>query len=184
MRCTTFFLSLILILISNKTAKIQNRSYTVMSGVEGVALDATLYRNLGAMVNHSVYPNAELQCFFDKGAEQAIITATKYIAKVEPLSVLYALFKKGRSAACTQYIPPLTSDRGTHCPWSPQSSDNTKLFIFFDGKACGRHLHSSLSAISLTQQQQQQLIHISLLLSFLSFPSFLSGPASSDRLFR
>ncbi len=53
-----------------------------MSGVEGVALDATLYRNLGAMVNHSVHPNAELQCFFDKGAEQAIITATKFIAKV------------------------------------------------------------------------------------------------------
>lgn len=35
------------------------------------------------MINHSArYANAELQCFFDRGAEQAIITATQFIPKV------------------------------------------------------------------------------------------------------
>jgi hypothetical protein len=71
--------------------KVRDRSYAVMSGVEGVVLDATKYRNLGGMINHSsTAPNAELQCFFDDGAEQAIVTALKFIPKGQQILVDYS----------------------------------------------------------------------------------------------
>jgi len=60
--------------VSKKTVK--NRSYSMQSGVEGVVLDATHYRNLGAFINHSATPNAQAECIFDKGVEQAVIIAT------------------------------------------------------------------------------------------------------------
>lgn len=70
---------------------VKNRAYAVVSGVEGIILDATSYRNLGGMINHSArHPNAELQCFFDHGAEQAIITATKFIPKGKQILLDYS----------------------------------------------------------------------------------------------
>lgn len=93
----------------SRAGTIKNRAYAVVSGVEGMVLDGTHYRNLGGaffppplyrpttarwpsshtqrsstgMINHSArYANAELQCFFDRGAEQAVITATQFIPKV------------------------------------------------------------------------------------------------------
>jgi hypothetical protein len=41
--------------------------------VEGIGLDAREHRNLAGMINHSSQPNAECQCVFDRGAEQALI---------------------------------------------------------------------------------------------------------------
>jgi len=49
-----------------KESKISNRSYCMTSGIEGVILDATKYRNLGGMINHSIIPNAEAKCIFEK----------------------------------------------------------------------------------------------------------------------
>lgn len=70
---------------------IKNRAYAVVSGVEGMVLDGTHYRNLGGMINHSArYANAELQCFFDRGAEQAIITATQFIPKGKQILLDYS----------------------------------------------------------------------------------------------
>eukprot|EP01119_Soliformovum_irregulare_P003876 TRINITY_DN14924_c0_g1_i1.p1 TRINITY_DN14924_c0_g1~~TRINITY_DN14924_c0_g1_i1.p1 ORF type:complete len:444 (+),score=108.04 TRINITY_DN14924_c0_g1_i1:44-1333(+) len=54
---------------------VKGRSYCMQSGIEGVVLDAKRHRNLGGMINHSEHPNAEAQCIFDRGSEQAIITA-------------------------------------------------------------------------------------------------------------
>ncbi|ELR25275.1 SET domain containing protein [Acanthamoeba castellanii str. Neff] len=70
---------------------IKNRAYAVVSGVEGMVLDGTHYRNLGGMINHSArYANAELQCFFDRGAEQAVITATQFIPKGKQILLDYS----------------------------------------------------------------------------------------------
>jgi SET domain-containing protein len=61
---------------NEKLETVKDRSYSMQSGVEAVVLDATHYRNLGAFINHSATPNAQAECIFDKGAEQAVIIAT------------------------------------------------------------------------------------------------------------
>ncbi|KAL6063797.1 SET domain-containing protein [Balamuthia mandrillaris] len=70
--------------------EIKDKAYTVVSGVEGVALDAKRYRNFGGMMNHSATPNAELQCFFDRGAEQAIVTALHRIERGQQIFLDYS----------------------------------------------------------------------------------------------
>ena len=55
-----------------------------------MALDAKRYRNFGGMINHSATPNAELQCFFDRGAEQAIVTALHRIERGQQIFLDYS----------------------------------------------------------------------------------------------
>mmetsp|Transcript_10370 Transcript_10370/g.14218 ORF Transcript_10370/g.14218 Transcript_10370/m.14218 type:complete len:247 (+) Transcript_10370:3-743(+) len=70
--------------------KVKDRSYAMASGVEGMILNGKKHRNLGGMINHSKKPNAESQCCFDRGTEQAIITATKFIPKGEQIVIDYS----------------------------------------------------------------------------------------------
>lgn len=60
------------------------------SGVEGIILSAQTYRNLGGMVNHSTYPNAEARCVFDSGVEQAIIISLKPIKRGQQILIDYS----------------------------------------------------------------------------------------------
>jgi hypothetical protein len=45
----------------------------------GFGIQALKYRNLGAMINHSSNPNAELVSNYGRGAENTWIVATSYI---------------------------------------------------------------------------------------------------------
>eukprot|EP01116_Phalansterium_solitarium_P024370 TRINITY_DN8916_c0_g1_i2.p1 TRINITY_DN8916_c0_g1~~TRINITY_DN8916_c0_g1_i2.p1 ORF type:complete len:519 (+),score=160.91 TRINITY_DN8916_c0_g1_i2:685-2241(+) len=72
-------------------AALEDRSYTMASGVEGVGLDARKHRNLAGMINHSSTAfNAESQCVFDRGAEQAVIIAVKPIARGQQVLIDYS----------------------------------------------------------------------------------------------
>lgn len=55
-----------------------------------MGLDASYYRNMGGMINHSATPNCESQCIFDRGAEQAIIVAKTPITKGTQLLIDYS----------------------------------------------------------------------------------------------
>ena len=52
--------------LATSSEKIVDRDYTMMSGVAGVAYDASKYRNLGGFINHDNNPNVtvyEYNCF-------------------------------------------------------------------------------------------------------------------------
>jgi len=70
--------------------KVESKSYNLMVSFEGYVLSALQHRNLGGMVNHSFFPNAETQCVFEKGAEQAILTAKEYIPKGKQILIDYS----------------------------------------------------------------------------------------------
>ncbi|PRP89471.1 hypothetical protein PROFUN_01334 [Planoprotostelium fungivorum] len=74
----------------NSTDKVQTKSYLMASGLEGVGLDSFKYRNMGGMINHSTDANAESQCIFDRGAEQAVIIAKKNITKGTQILINYS----------------------------------------------------------------------------------------------
>ena len=56
----------------------------------GLGLDASKNRNLGGMINHSTTPNCESQCIFDRGVEQAVIIASKFIPKGTQILIDYS----------------------------------------------------------------------------------------------
>jgi len=80
-----------------KEEKNTSRAYCMSSGLEGVILDASVYRNLGGVINHSQNPNAEARCIFEKGVEQAIIVATKEIPEGYQIFIDYSLSYFGES---------------------------------------------------------------------------------------
>jgi len=69
---------------------IKDKAYNMASGVEGIGLDGKKFRNLGGMINHCSNCNAESQCVFDKGAEQALITAKTFIPKGHQILLDYS----------------------------------------------------------------------------------------------
>jgi SET domain-containing protein len=69
---------------------VKNRDYAMVSGLEGILLDAKEKRNLGGMINHSKSPNAECQCVVDRGVELAIVTAKKDIPKGQQILIDYS----------------------------------------------------------------------------------------------
>ncbi|EFA75028.1 hypothetical protein PPL_11713 [Heterostelium album PN500] len=65
--------------------------YNMMTSMEDFGLDAYRYRSMGGMINHSSkHANAESICMFEYGAEQAIITATKFIPKGQQIFINYS----------------------------------------------------------------------------------------------
>jgi len=95
-------------------AKLKDRSFTMASGLEGIGLDATHYRNLGGIINHSKAANAESQCIFERGAEQAIITAKTTILKGHQILIDYSKnywtkkVAKEKKLQDLTYVPPLS----------------------------------------------------------------------------
>lgn len=73
-----------------KEESVTNRDYSMTSGVEGIILDATKYRNLGGFINHSDKPNAEATCIFDVGVEQTIIIALEDIPQGAQILIDYS----------------------------------------------------------------------------------------------
>ena len=65
--------------------RIDNRDYTMASGIDGVAADASLHRSLAGFINHSAQPNVSVSCVFERGCEQAIVVAAQRIARGEQL---------------------------------------------------------------------------------------------------
>eukprot|EP01132_Coremiostelium_polycephalum_P010391 gene10391-12762_t len=71
--------------------KMTTTNYNMMISAEGFGLDASKYRCLGGMVNHSnKFSNAESECIFEYGCEQAIITATRFIPKGAQIFIDYS----------------------------------------------------------------------------------------------
>ncbi|GAM27356.1 hypothetical protein SAMD00019534_105310, partial [Acytostelium subglobosum LB1] len=65
--------------------------YNMMTSMEDFGLDAYRYRSMGGMVNHSAkHANAESECIFEYGAEQALITAAKFIPKGTQVFIDYS----------------------------------------------------------------------------------------------
>ncbi|KAF2078418.1 hypothetical protein CYY_000285 [Polysphondylium violaceum] len=65
--------------------------YNMMISNEDFGLDASKYRSLGGMINHSSKnKNAESECIFEYGCEQALITATKDIPKGTQILIDYS----------------------------------------------------------------------------------------------
>lgn len=58
--------------------------------MESISLDASQKRGFGAMINHSSNPNAESICAVDRGVEQAIVIATKFIPKGQQILIDYS----------------------------------------------------------------------------------------------
>ncbi len=79
------------------------------SGLEGIGLDASAYRNLGGMINHSSTPNCETQCIFDRGAEQAVIIAKTAIAKGQQLLIDYSKNYWTKSALKSHKLEDITN---------------------------------------------------------------------------
>jgi hypothetical protein len=83
------------------------------SGVEGVGLDALQYRNLGGMINHSPNANAESQCIFDRGAEQAVIIAKTSIPKGAQILIDYSQNYWTKGALKSHKLEELSSESMT-----------------------------------------------------------------------
>ena len=58
-------------------------------GIYGIGLDATSFRNLGGMINHSDNPNAESNAVVAFGVEQPLIIAKTQIKKGEQIFIDY-----------------------------------------------------------------------------------------------
>jgi len=60
-------------------------------------LNSKHYRNTGAFLNHSIRPNAQAECVFEKGIEQAVILALEDIPRGKQLFIDYSerYFSKG-----------------------------------------------------------------------------------------
>jgi len=67
-----------------------SHAYSMASGVEGMILDATKYRNLGGFINHADKPNVEATCIFDFGVEQTIIIALQDIPRGHQILLDYS----------------------------------------------------------------------------------------------
>jgi SET domain-containing protein len=94
----------------------------MQSGVEGVVLDATHYRNLGAFINHSATPNAQAECIFDKGVEQAVIIATRHIPRGHQILIDYSERYFGKNQSLHDYVD-LTKAGPEELPtWLPSSA--------------------------------------------------------------
>ncbi|KAK5578800.1 hypothetical protein RB653_008473 [Dictyostelium firmibasis] len=71
--------------------KMETTNYNMMISNEDFGLDASKYRSMGGMINHSnKFKNAESECIFEYGCEQALITATKSIKKGEQIFIDYS----------------------------------------------------------------------------------------------
>ncbi|KAN0039229.1 hypothetical protein ACTA71_001423 [Dictyostelium dimigraforme] len=71
--------------------KMETTNYNMMISNEDFGLDASKYRSMGGMINHSSkFKNAESECIFEYGCEQALITATKSIKKGEQIFIDYS----------------------------------------------------------------------------------------------
>ncbi|EGG23421.1 hypothetical protein DFA_05553 [Cavenderia fasciculata] len=75
----------------NSAENMVTHCYNMMSSMDGFGLDAYRHRSMGGMINHSAkHKNAESECIFEYGAEQAIITATKFIGRGQQIFIDYS----------------------------------------------------------------------------------------------
>jgi hypothetical protein len=95
-----------------KEENVSSHAYCMTSGVEGVILNSEKMRNMGGMVNHvkGDAANAEAKCIFDKGVEQAIIVATKYIPRGYQILIDYSDSYFGIGQVCKEYTDFSTMD--------------------------------------------------------------------------
>ncbi|KYQ91099.1 hypothetical protein DLAC_08005 [Tieghemostelium lacteum] len=71
--------------------KMQSTDYNMMISNEDFGLNGQQYRSLGGMINHSQkFKNAQSECIFEGGCDQALITATKYIPKGTQIFIDYS----------------------------------------------------------------------------------------------
>eukprot|EP01133_Synstelium_polycarpum_P011940 gene11940-13915_t len=71
--------------------KMTTLAYNMMLSFDDYGLDASSLRSLGGMINHSAnHHNAESQCIFESGAEQALITATRFIPRGTQILIDYS----------------------------------------------------------------------------------------------
>ncbi|EGC31931.1 hypothetical protein DICPUDRAFT_89443 [Dictyostelium purpureum] len=71
--------------------EMKTTDYNMMISNEDFGLDASKYRSLGGMINHSSkFKNAESECIFEGGCEQALITAVRNIPKGTQIFIDYS----------------------------------------------------------------------------------------------
>jgi hypothetical protein len=141
---------------SKRSRKI--RSYSMASSVDGIILDASKHRNLGAYLNHSASPNAEAQGIFHMGCDRIVISATQEILAGTQICIDYGedyfkvKSKPGKAAKAPSTSKAASSSSSTSSPSSlSEKEKHTNMSGFQDMMATPGSMPTTLPAQLLDQ---------------------------------